>query len=68
MVVIARAVYTPVSGVLIDGVIPSIDNTTQHGTSASELFTVNRNRQDSIMIGFVFLSEFSLRGIEIAHI
>jgi hypothetical protein len=53
----------PVSGVLIDGVIPSID-TTQQGW-ARELFTVNRNGQDSIMIGFDFLSEFYLRGIEI---
>ena len=55
---------TPVSGVLIDGVIPSID-TTQNGTWASELFTVNINGQDSIIIGFSFLSEFGIRGIEI---
>ena len=54
---------TPVNGTLIDGVIPSID-TTQQGW-ASELFTVNRNGQDSIMIGFQFSSEFYLRGIEI---
>ena len=54
----------PVNGSLIDGVIPSIDRT-QHETWASELFTVNRNGQDSIMIGFNFLSEFSLRGIKI---
>ena len=42
---------TPVSGVLIDGVIPSID-ITQCGTWASELFVVNRSRneQDSFMI------------------
>ena len=53
----------PVNGTLIDGVIPSID-TTQQGW-ASELFTVNRNGRDSVMIGFWFLSEFSLRGIEI---
>ena len=52
-----------VNGTLIDGVIPSID-TTQQGW-ASELFTVNRNGQDSIKIGFQFLSEFYLRGIEI---
>ena len=55
---------TPVSGVLIDGVIPSID-TTQQGW-ASKLFTVNRNGRDSIMIGFQLLSEFNLRGIEFA--
>ena len=55
---------TPVSGVIIDGVIPSID-TKQNGTWASELFTVNRNGQDSIIIGFDFLSEFGIRGIEI---
>ena len=54
---------TPVNGTLIDGVIPSIDTTRGW---ASELFTVNRNGRDSIMIGFWFLSEFSLRGIEIA--
>jgi hypothetical protein len=54
----------PVNGTLIDGVIPSIDRT-QHGTWASELFTVNRNGQDSIMVGFDFLSPFYLRGIEI---
>ena len=53
----------PVNGTLIDGVIPSID-TTQQGW-ARELFTVNRNGQDSIEIGFQFLSEFYLREIEI---
>ena len=40
---------TPVSGVLIDGDIPSID-TTQHGTWASGLFVVNRNGQDSLIL------------------
>ena len=55
---------SPASGVLIDGVIPSID-TTQRGMWASELFTVNRNGQDSITIGFEFSSEFNLRGIDI---
>ena len=57
---------TPVSGVLIDGVIPSID-ATQRGTWARELFTVNRNGQDSIMIGFEFRADlkFDLREIEI---
>ena len=54
----------PANGSLIDGVIPSID-TTQSGMWASELFTVNRNGQDSIIIGFNFLSEFGIRGIEI---
>ena len=53
----------PVNGTLIDGVIPSID-TTQQGW-ARELFTVNRNGQDSIMIGLQFLQFFHLRGIEI---
>ena len=53
----------PASGVLIDGVIPSID-TTQQGW-ASELFIVNRNGQDSIMIGFDFWSIVYFRGIEI---
>jgi hypothetical protein len=46
-----------VSGVLIDGVIPSID-ITQNVTWASELFVVNRNGQGSIIIGFQFLSDF----------
>ena len=55
---------TPASGVLIDGDIPSVD-TTQHGTWASGLFVVNRNGQDSFMIGFQFLSAFHLRGVEI---
>ena len=55
---------SPVNGTLIDGVIPSID-TTQQGW-ASELFTVNRNGQNSIMIGFRFSSEYYLRTIEIA--
>jgi hypothetical protein len=57
-------VNTPVNGTLIDGVIPSID-TTQRGW-ANELFTANKNGQDSVMIGFHFLSEFYLRGVEIA--
>ena len=62
---------TPVSSVLIDGVIPSID-TTQQGW-ASGLFTVNRSRngQDSIEIGFQFESDsftgsLFIRDIEIA--
>ena len=56
---------TPVNGTLIDGVIPSID-TSQRGTWARELFTVNRNAQDPTIIGFQFRAEFDLRGIEIA--
>ena len=44
--------------------IPSID-TTQHGTWARELFTVNRNGQSLAMIGFAFSSQFSLRTTEI---
>jgi hypothetical protein len=56
---------SPVSGILIDGVIPSID--TAHGTWASELLTVNRNGRDSIEIGFQFeSSSLFIRGIEIA--
>ena len=56
----------PANGTLIDGVIPSIDTTQQEW--ASELFTVNRNGQGSIMIGFEFLSdlEFYLRGLQIS--
>ena len=57
----------PVSGVLIDGVIPSID-TTQHGTWASELFIVNRNGQDSFMIGFQFINSFFLRRVEVVYL
>ena len=44
---------TAASGVLIDGDIPSID-TTQPGTWANGLFVVNRNGQDSIVIGLQF--------------
>ena len=58
---------TPVSGVLIDGVIPNID-TTQHGTWASELFVVNRNGQDSFMIGFQFEDSFFLRHVEVVYL
>jgi hypothetical protein len=53
---------SPASGVLIDGIIPSID-TTQQGW-ARELFTVNKNGQDSFMIGFQF-SHFLLREVKI---
>ena len=56
-----------VSGVLIDGVIPSID-TTQRGTWASELFVVNRNGQDSFTIGFQFSSSFLLRRVEVIYL
>ena len=56
---------SPVGGVLIDGVIPSID-TTQRGTWARELFTVNRNGRDSIMIGFQFSDPF-LKAVELAY-
>ena len=56
---------TPVSGVLIDGDIPSID-TTQRGTWASGLFVVNRNGQDSFVIGFELISS-SLREVEIIY-
>ena len=57
---------TPASGVLIDGVIPSID-TTQQGW-ASELFVVNRNGQDSFMIGFDFNDIVPLAYVEIVHL
>ena len=57
---------TPVSGVLIDGVIPSID-TRQQGW-ARELFVVNRNGQDSFMIGFVFSDIVPLAYVEIVHL
>ena len=59
----------PISGVLIDGVIPSID-TTRHGSWASELFVVNRtsNERDSIKIGFQFSNEILLRSVEIAYL
>ena len=55
---------TPVNGTLIDGVIPMSIDTIQQGW-ASELFTVSRIGQDSILIGFEFSSEVYLRGIEI---
>ena len=58
---------TPVSGVLIDGVIPSID-TTQSGTWASELFVVNKNGQDSFVIGFQFKDPFFLRHVEVVYL
>ena len=57
---------TPASGVLIDGVIPSID-TTQQGW-ARGLFVVNRNGRDSIMIGFQFNSDLPfLRAVELTY-
>ena len=55
---------TPVSGVLIDGVIPSID-TLQRGMWARELFTVRRNGRESIIIGFKLSSEIGLQGVEV---
>ena len=58
---------TPVSGVLIDGVIPSID-TTENGTWASELFVVNRTEQGSFVIGFQFSSSFHLRLVEVVYL
>ena len=57
----------PASGVLVDGVIPSID-TTQSGTWASELFVVNRDGQDSFMIGFQFSNTLLLRYVEIIYL
>ena len=58
---------TPANGVLIDDVIPSID-TTQRGTWATELFVVNRNGQDSFMIGFQFNTDIHLRGVEVTYL
>ena len=58
---------TPASGVLIDGVIPSID-TTQRGTWASQLFVVNRNGRASFTIGFQFSSFISLRHVSISYL
>ena len=57
---------TPASGVLIDGDIPSID-TSQSGTWASQLFVVNRNGQDSFVIGFQFNDPFFLRDVEVTY-
>ena len=58
----------PVSGVLIDGVIPSID-TTLRGTWANELFVVNTNGQDSFMIGFQLnVHDFNLRRVEVTYL
>ena len=57
---------TPASGVLIDGDIPSID-TTQRGTCASGLFVVNRNEQDSFVIGFDFSNSIFLRELKVAY-
>ena len=56
---------TPVSGVLIDGVIPSIDPTQQGW--ARELLVVNRVGQDSFTIGFEFINEPFLRAVELAY-
>ena len=56
-----------VNGTLIDGVIPSTD-TAQRGTWASELFVVNRNGQDSIVIGFQFSEFFLLRSVEVMYL
>ena len=57
---------TPASSVLIDREIPSID-TTQRGTWASQLFVVNRNGQDSFVIGFSFNDPFFLRDIQVTY-
>ena len=56
---------TPVSGVLVDGNTPNID-TTQHGTWASGLFTVNKEGQSFIRIAFQFSANFHLRGIDLS--
>ena len=55
---------TPATGVLIDGVIPTIDVSDVNCWS-KELFTVNRNEQNSAVIGFSFPSPFFLRGVEL---
>ena len=58
---------TLASGVLIDGNIPSI-NTTKNGTWASQLFVVNRNGQDSFVIGFQFSDPFFPRNVEVTYL
>ena len=55
---------TPATGVLIDRVIPTIDPISDMNHWSSQLFTVNRNGQSSIIIGFSFSSPFVLRGVE----
>ena len=58
---------TPVSGVLIDNDIPNID-TTQRQTWARGLFVVNRNGQNSIVIGFHFNGFIDmLRTVEVTY-
>ena len=53
----------PVTGVLIDGVVPTIDPVSDVNW-CSGLFTVNRNRRNSISLGFSFASGFVLRAVE----
>ena len=55
---------TPATGVLIDGVIPTINPFSDMNHWSSQLFTVNRNGQSSTIIGFLFSSPFVLRGVE----
>ena len=62
-----ESLSTSVNGVLIDDVIPSID-TTQHGTWATELFVVNKNGQDSFVIGFWFNTDIPLREVEVTYL
>ena len=50
---------TPATGVLSDGVIPTIDPISDMNHWSSQLFTVNRNGQSSIIIGFLFSSQRS---------
>ena len=58
---------TPANGVLIDGYIPSID-TTQREAWASQLFVVNKNGQDSFVIGFQFNGDhFFLRDVKVTY-
>ena len=57
---------TLANGVLIDGGIPSID-ITQSETWASQLFVMNRNGQDSFLIGFQFSDPFFLRDVQVTY-
>ena len=58
---------TGVNGTLIDRVIPIID-TTRRGTWASELFVVDTNGGDSLVIGFEFNDHISFRIVEVTYL
>ena len=56
-----------VTGVLVDGNTANID-ITQHGMWARELFVVNKNGQNSIMIAFQFHPPFYLRNVQVTYL